>query len=445
MAQDGYVGLFIVPDEGAQLAVLATQATIAAAEFVDKPIASKTSKIRVGIGINPSTLAAVDSVQLTSGAVTEVGIDYRRSAIPAANAVFFGLPTSGTGVPAKPNDGDTITINARVYTFKNTLSAIDQIKIDASSDPLTAAINTAINFMKAINLTGVAGTNYYMGQTINADCVAIGDGLNVTLRAKTGGTGGNSLALATSAAARTSIDNATFYGGLAADANWTTGKSFAPFKTDGSFTPNWTGTTLNQGLFILEDLPCAPAGIVYDLRIRMYNSDRQQMVNGAGTVQETIISNLVLNGINDLAEYVEVYDLQCDNASNIQGDPSTPGTLPPGGVARLSWANMAKQLRLKGQNNAVGAAVDVDEYQLAQISEYVVFMYIANASTAPAAAYPNPSEANGVWYQVGKTQNTYLEVQCPKNKYIAFWVGFGTLGTAYATVTPKIRLPKSVY
>jgi hypothetical protein len=414
---DGYVGLFIIPDEGAQFAVLTSQGTIAVTELVDGPPILKRSKAKI----------AITGVNVASGAVVSVGIEFKKDVYPAINSLFFG----GADGTVNPNDGDTVTVQARVYTFKTALTAIDQIKIGTTPQA------TALNFVKAINLTGVAGTNYFTGQTISAHVFAVVDGLNVTLRALIGGTAGNAYTLACTGSPRLTVDSATFAGGAVADATWMNGGSF-PVANSSTGLSNWTGATNNDGNFIVEGLPVSAAGIPYIFRVRMYNADTQQAVNNAypGIPQETVTSPVFFNGVNDIAEYTEVYDLACANASSTEGSPTTPSTLPPGGLARLTWSDMTKYSRLIAQTKADGTTADVDASQLAQLNEYVVFMYIATASVAPAVSYPSPTEANGTWYLIARTKNCYAEIQCPKNKKIAFWVGFGTLNTRQTTVTP---------
>jgi len=88
---------------------------------------------------------------------------------------------------------DTMTINAKVYTFKNTLdNLIDgEIKIGAT------VTDTQNNTAAAINLTGVAGTQYSTATTINPDVSTTSFVANVaTLTDKNNlGTAGNAIPL----------------------------------------------------------------------------------------------------------------------------------------------------------------------------------------------------------------------------------------------------------
>lgn len=64
-------------------------------------------------------------------------------------------------------DGDTVTINNRVYRFKDTPSQINDIKRDG-----TTADTTLGNLVKAINGQGTPGTEYYLGTPVNSHVTA---------------------------------------------------------------------------------------------------------------------------------------------------------------------------------------------------------------------------------------------------------------------------------
>ena len=124
--------------------------------------------------------------------------------------VTDGVAAEGTlTFAANPTANDTITIANVTYTFKSTLAAANDIKIGAN---LAA---TLTSFAKAINGTGVAGTDCYAGTTdLSALVEASASSTVVTLTAIEEGVEGNYIALASSAA------NATvsaFAGGVAPD------------------------------------------------------------------------------------------------------------------------------------------------------------------------------------------------------------------------------------
>lgn len=129
------------------------------------------------------------------------------SSTDEANPATGTLTSSGVDVTAN----DTVTIGAVTYTFKaGPTTVANEVKIGG-----TAAITLA-NLKKAINLTGVAGTDYgsltVIHPTVRADTITA---TTLLLVAKTAGTGGNSLAFSKSAATL-SVTAATLTGGAAA-------------------------------------------------------------------------------------------------------------------------------------------------------------------------------------------------------------------------------------
>jgi hypothetical protein len=119
--------------------------------------------------------------------------------------------TAATGIltlAGIPADGDTVTIGSTVYTWET--GAVDAaFKVKAE----TSAAVSLVHLVKAINLTGVEGTDYGAGTTIHPTVSAAdGAGDTVDLTAKTLGTAGNSIAT-TEVGANTSFGAATLTGG----------------------------------------------------------------------------------------------------------------------------------------------------------------------------------------------------------------------------------------
>lgn len=147
--------------------------------------------------------------------------------VPVGTAFSFGATTLKGGGSAALNtivsngtnvaNGDTVTINGKVYTFQTTLTNVDghvQIASSAGSFP-TVADATLFNLLLAVNLTGTAGTNYATATTRNASVTAINqDTTNhvLYLQANATGTAGNTLTLAKTSTNLT-VGGATFSGG----------------------------------------------------------------------------------------------------------------------------------------------------------------------------------------------------------------------------------------
>lgn len=97
--------------------------------------------------------------------------------------------TAATGVltfSANLDDNDTLTIGSRVYRFKNTPAAINDIKIG------TTKAASIVNLNATIAGTGTPGTEYYTGTLPHADVVITGIVADVvSFRAARTGAAGN--------------------------------------------------------------------------------------------------------------------------------------------------------------------------------------------------------------------------------------------------------------
>lgn len=155
-----------------------------------------------------SNHTGIATVNSSTGVVTGVAVTTKSTATVTSNA---------TNV----TDNDTVTINGQVYRFKNTMAAAYDVKIGAS------AAATLDNLKAAVNASGTPGTEYFTGTLIHPTVTATTNTDTVqTLEAKTGGSTGNSITLAKSAATYT----VTAFAGGYDDATITV------TTTDGSFT-----------------------------------------------------------------------------------------------------------------------------------------------------------------------------------------------------------------
>jgi len=198
----------------------------------------------VGAEFLPSTLCTVS--------IKEIGLS---SEIMSDAAGYFGtddvadhavatLTSDATNV----TDADTVTIGSVTYRFKDTMAAVNDVKRGAT------AAETLANLKATINLTGTAGTHFFAGTVIHPTVTALTlTATTLLLYAKTGGTGGNSLA-STEASTHLTFapGGATFAGGAAASGvsamllDFETPGTYDVEATDGTNTATtsirvWTG------------------------------------------------------------------------------------------------------------------------------------------------------------------------------------------------------------
>ena len=107
-------------------------------------------------------------------------------------------------------DAETVTIGGKVYTFKNTVSTTDgNVYLPTGSDD-AADVAAAANLIKAINLSGTAGTDYGTNTVKHAMVYAVAGSTTrkVKVLAKCPGTAGNYIAFV-DGTAQASVDAAT--------------------------------------------------------------------------------------------------------------------------------------------------------------------------------------------------------------------------------------------
>lgn len=117
--------------------------------------------------------------------------------------------TGALTLTSNTDDGDTVTCGTQVYTIQDVLTdSADNVQRGAS------ASITIDNLIAAIMDTGVEGTNYGTGTTVNADMTAaVGPGDTMDVEAKVAGTVSNSIAT-TEVSAHMSWGLATLLGGV---------------------------------------------------------------------------------------------------------------------------------------------------------------------------------------------------------------------------------------
>lgn len=108
---------------------------------------------------------------------------------------------------------DTLVIGGKTYTLQDTLTSGDG-HVHMGAD----LAGSLANLVKAINLTGVSGTDYGAGTTINPNVSATSDATHLVLTAKTAGAAGNSITT-TDTSTSGAFGGTTLAGGVSGDVN----------------------------------------------------------------------------------------------------------------------------------------------------------------------------------------------------------------------------------
>lgn len=215
------------------------------------------------------------------------------------------------------NDGDTVVIPPKTYTFKTILTgAAYEILINGS------AANALINLKKAINLTGVAGTDYGLS-TFKHTTVAASTITATTLQidAINYGTGGNAIAT-TDTGSNIAFGAATLTGGANADRIVVTG--MLPMAYNGIFnvtsivdpTTFTVGTANNSGIVNITADPgtATQFGLTADALI---GHNGIGIASGELAEESIIVTNNYSRGNLDNNYLIEVNDKNTGQNSSV--------------------------------------------------------------------------------------------------------------------------------
>lgn len=160
------------------------------------------------------------------------------------------LTSDGTNVSA----GETVTVNDVTYRFESTLALANDVHIGADAD------GTLQNLVKAVNQSGVSGTDYFAGTVAPTGVTADAENsVSHTVRfvATTAGTAGNAFP-STETSAHLSFGGTTFSGGLASGGSDLTLLTEVPVR---SLLTESTGAVSQS--FISRGVPLQEQGILY--------------------------------------------------------------------------------------------------------------------------------------------------------------------------------------
>ncbi|MHA2093020.1 MAG: hypothetical protein ACW98F_00055 [Candidatus Hodarchaeales archaeon] len=181
-----------------------------------------------------------------------------------------------------------------------------------------------------------------------------------------------------------------------------------------------------------------------------YYDFRAIFLNGAGVpykISEVVYyaeaTNVQLDGIPDVFEYIEVTDLEALNTPDPESGPMLSNTM------KMEWTDL-KNLEESAfpieTNDAFGRAYSLSYVVASKIENYVVYMYLSETNDPPAKQHPGISALwdaipydtapwaykgqafgeTGVWVFMGSYTAPYCEVEVPDGRFVSFWVGFKT-------------------
>lgn len=161
---------------------LAAQPSASALIYIRSTSAADTGTLTIygDVSATPDTDAVVLAGQVEKSSV-EIFDSISQAILGAAQAGSVtayapGTPASGDiRTDTNPADAATLTLGGKVYRFKTTMASINDVQIGADATATTLALK------KAINLDGVAGTDYFTGTTANAIYSATVDTTVITI------------------------------------------------------------------------------------------------------------------------------------------------------------------------------------------------------------------------------------------------------------------------
>lgn len=311
------------------------------------------------LATSSGTLQVIDG---TENSAKGTGVLTSAGASAPANYADQALTSDGVNFA----DDETVTIDTIVYRFKNTLAAAYDVKIGASA---AASLDT---LLKAINLTGVVGIDYFAGTLIHPTVIATTNTDTVqTIRARTIGIGANSI-VTTETCAHAAFGAGTMANGVAV--------------TNALIT---IGTRVYTAVLTLPEsigLDAVPDYILWVTSEAVFLDNLKKAINESGTAGTdysagTLQNFDVLATTNtDTAQTIESRRL-----GSIQNDIATTETLANyswGAVTLENGSGAIGRLLIPTYTPAAGAIVDID------ISySYGIYIAIGGTSIATVINY----------------------------------------------------------
>ena len=195
-----------------------------------------------------------------------LGLDPNAFNVSAEGASLTDATATLTVSSTGPLEGESFSIGDQVYTFRATPTL--PFDIDISATPATQATNIAA----AINAGAGAGTEYGSGTVANPDVEASAATAVVTLTAKVGGTGGNSITLA---------ENAT---NIVASGATLTGGTGVSYIEGVDYTVDY-----DNGVLHITDESAIVDGSDVDVYFGVRSSTRDRVISGSTPVEGALM------------------------------------------------------------------------------------------------------------------------------------------------------------
>jgi hypothetical protein len=159
---------------------------------------------------NRRSLQTWSNIAATPAALTLPGGLYGLS----ASATFGAFATSTLTMSNLPAEADLVVVGSNTYRFELVahLAQINDVTLGSTGTTAQKITATLANLAAAINGTGAAGVNWYVGTVKNTEVSAVTTATTLTVTALLSGTAGNSLAVSTTTAGN-SFSPATDMGG----------------------------------------------------------------------------------------------------------------------------------------------------------------------------------------------------------------------------------------
>lgn len=186
------------------------------------------------------------------------------------------------------SDGNTLRIGSKTYRFKDTMAAINDVKIGASADASFA------NLVKAINGTGTAGVEYFAGTVADLKVTSSAvDTHVITLTAILPGSPGNEIALVRVGTYIT-VSAATLGGGSGGVAEKLTLDTAGAYYTDVFDMSPYT-----EAIAFLVVNSHVGSGGTLDVKFQL-SPDRKNWVDGDAFTQVTTADAVTIKRLTDI-------------------------------------------------------------------------------------------------------------------------------------------------